>query len=331
MTDNAAIAGKTFFITGATGLIGKAVTERVISLGANVIASVRDERRARQIFAHLPQSRLRYVVSDMCALQPVDMCVDYMVHGASFTASKDFAERPVDVITQNVRGTERALDFAVKNKVKSFVFLSTMEIYGCPTDDAEITENSPTLLDTTNVRSCYPESKRLSECLCVAYCKQYGLSAKILRLTQTFGEGVKYDDGRVFAEFARCAVEGKNIVLKTRGETKRSYLYTGDAADAILAVLLLGSSGEAYNAANEDTYCSIYDMAKLVATRCADGIDVEIRECDVEKLGYAPTLHMNLSCKKLAKLGWSAKVGLKEMFDRTIAYMRECKRVEIEK
>ncbi len=45
----------------------------------------------------------------------------------------------------------------------------------------------------------------------------------VLRLTQTFGPGVQYDDGRVFAEFARCAIEGRDIVLKTKGEIKREY------------------------------------------------------------------------------------------------------------
>lgn len=62
-----------------------------------------------------------------------------------------------------------------------------------------------------------------------------------------------------------------DIILKTKGETKRIYLYTQDVVEAILTVLLKGENGEAYNAANEETYCSIYEMAQLVATRCARG------------------------------------------------------------
>lgn len=76
------------------------------------------------------------------------------------------------------------------------------------------------------------------ECICKAYSVQYRLPINIVRLTQTFGPGVEYNDGRVFAEFARCLVEHRDIILHTKGETKRNYLYTADAVRAILIVLL---------------------------------------------------------------------------------------------
>ena len=130
---------------------------------------------------------------------------------------------------------------------------------------------------------------------------------------------MEYNDTRVFAEFARCAIEKRNIVLKTKGETKRSYLYTEDAVSAIFTVLLYGKNGEAYTAANEDTFCSIYEMAQLVAG--LSGIDVEIKEQDVSKIGYANTLYMDLDTSKLRSLGWKAKVGLKESYERLIQSM----------
>lgn len=164
----------------------------------------------------------------------------------------------------------------------------------------------------------------MCEALCTAYVAQYGVPAKIVRLTQTFGPGVAYDDGRVFAEFARCAIEKRNIVLHTKGETKRSYLYTEDAAAAILTVLLKGESGQAYNAANEETYCSIREMAQLVAEECAKGeIGVDIQIEDESKFGYAPVLRMNLDTRKLRNLGWRAKVDLKTAF---FYMMRDMKR-----
>ena len=89
-----------------------------------------------------------------------------------------------------------------------------MEVYGAPSEESKITESSPSELDTMSVRSCYPESKRICECLCASYASQYGVPAKVVRLTQTFGHGVEYSDKRVFAEFARSVIEKKNIVLK---------------------------------------------------------------------------------------------------------------------
>lgn len=76
------------------------------------------------------------------------------------------------------------------------------------------------------------------ECMCVSYGSEYGVPVKIVRLSQTFGPGVSYEDGRVFAQFARAAIENKNIVLKTKGETYRNYCYTRDAVIGILCVLL---------------------------------------------------------------------------------------------
>ena len=219
-----------------------------------------------------------------------------------------------------VEGTVNMLEFARANNAKGFVYLSSMEVYGTPSTDEKIDEKHSTNLDTMSVRTCYPESKRMCESLCASYASEYGVPAMVVRLTQTFGPGVEYNDGRVFAEFARCAIEGRNIILNTKGETKRNYLYTEDAADAIFTVLANGTAGEAYNAANEDTYCSIYEMACLVAEECAGGrIEVEIRERpDAAKLGYAPTLHMNLDTSKLRSLGWQPVTGLADMYRNMI-------------
>lgn len=119
-------------------------------------------------------------------------------------------------------------------------------------------------------------------------------------MTQTFGPGVDYYDGRIFAEFARCAKEKRNIVLLTPGQTERCYLYTADAVTAILTVLLDGEVGQAYTAANKNTYCSILQMAQNFAKD--NNLQVEIVPQDVNKLGYADTLYMNLDTEKLKGL-----------------------------
>lgn len=247
----------------------------------------------------------------------------YIIHGASQTSSRAFIEEPIETITTALTGTKNMLEFARVNNVKGFVYLSSMEVYGSPLNDLKIDEKHGTNLDTMKVRSCYPESKRMCESLCASYSSEFGVPAKVVRLTQTFGPGVKYDDGRVFAEFARCAIERRNIVLKTKGETRRSYLYTEDAVNAILTVLYNGIPGQAYNAANEETYCSIYEMAKMVAGRFGDNsVKVLVEETNPEKLGYAPVLYMNLDTTKLHNLGWKAKFNLESMYQNMIEDMK---------
>ena len=159
--------------------------------------------------------------------------------------------------------------------------------------------------------------------LCTCYAKKYNFNINVLRLTQTFGSGVSYEDSRVFAEFARCAIENKDIILHTKGDTKRSYLYTSDAVNAILLVMLKGKEYEIYNVANEKTYCSILEMAELVAEK-NDKINVKcVIDENIEKFGYAPTLCMNLSTEKIEKLGWKAQNNLSDMYDKLIGYLKQ--------
>lgn len=313
---------KRVLVSGATGLIGQAIVKSLLRENEHVIALVRSIERAKSVFGK-ENRNLEYIIGDICDIEPKNINVDYIIHGASQTSSRAFIDEPIETITIALSGTKNMLEFARINNVKGFVYLSSMEVYGSPLNDLKIDEKHETNLDTMKVRSCYPESKRMCESLCASYYSELGVPAKVVRLTQTFGPGVKYNDGRVFAEFARCAIEKKNIVLKTKGETKRSYLYIEDAVDAILTVLYNGIPGEAYNAANEATYCSIYEMAKMVADRFGDNsVEVLIEETDAEKLGYAPVLHMNLDTTKLRNLGWKAKFNLQSMFQNMIEDMK---------
>lgn len=308
-------------ISGATGLIGQALVRSLISTDAYVIAAVRNREKAIKLLGK-ESERLKYLVCDITSMKIGVMDVDYIIHAASQTSSKAFVNEPVETIMTAIQGTKNMLDIARKSKVKGFVYLSTMEVYGSPSTNEKIDENHSTNLNTMKVRSCYPESKRMCENLCVSYANEYGVPVKIVRLTQTFGPGVSYDDGRVFAEFARCVIEEKDIILHTKGETRRNYLYIKDAVDAILTVLKKGDIGEAYNAANEETYCSIYEMACLVAEKCANNtIKVIINEAEENQFGYAPVLSMNLDTSKLRELGWMPTCGLERMFNEMIKYM----------
>ncbi|MCR5507783.1 MAG: NAD(P)-dependent oxidoreductase [Lachnospiraceae bacterium] len=319
---------KTILITGATGLIGQSLVRHFAACGAKVISLVRDIEKARRMFGE--DERISYIVTDITRLDTEGLDIDYIIHAASVTSSRAFIDDPVGVSFTAVEGTRRVLELAKNSGIKSMVYLSSMEVYGAPASDEKIYEDHASNIDTMQVRSAYPESKRMCESLCASYHSQFGVPVKVIRLTQTFGPGVRYDDGRVFAEFVRCVIEGRDIVLHTKGETKRSYLYTEDAVSAVETVLLKGTDGEAYNAANEDTYCSIREMAELVASECAPGsIGVVIEDKgNAAAFGYAPVLKMNLSTDKLKALGWEAKHPLKEMYEKMCEWMRENKHRE---
>ena len=322
---------KAVFVTGATGLIGRTLVRSILDYNSRtdrpvrIAALVRDRQKAERLFPGIPEDQLRFHIGDVASWQGTDECVDYIIHGASMTSSRGFVERPVETIRTAVEGTLNMLELARRHTCRGFVYLSSMEIYGTPETDEKISETHGTDLDPMQVRASYPTGKRLCESLCASYASEYGVPAKVIRLTQTFGPGVEYDDGRVFAEFARCAIEGRDIVLHTKGETRRSYLYTEDAVRAILTVLLRGETGLAYNAANEETYCSVLEMARLVAEGPGEGkIGVRVEDSgNAASYGYAPVLRMNLDTGRLRALGWQPSVGLEDMFRLLTEDMRQ--------
>ncbi len=328
------LAGSTVLVTGATGLIGSQLCRALLrasetrNLNIHVIAGVRNREKAEKLLGSYKGSGLEFLESDI--MQPIrcDKNVDYIIHTASPTSSRYFVSHPVETLHQAVIGSDQVLKLAFEKKVQSMVYLSSLEVYGTPQGQpATVSETDYGYIDPLNIRSCYSEGKRAVECLCSSYASEYRVPVRIVRLAQTFGPGVEYNDGRVFAEFARNFIENRDIVLHTQGRTVRSYCYTADAVKAILTVLLFGKDAEAYNVCNMDTSCSIYEMAELVCNLDPQKkISVKIQIPDnVVEFGYNPEMVIRLDTDKINALGWHAEVGLKEMFERLIASMQQRK------
>jgi nucleoside-diphosphate-sugar epimerase len=228
-------------------------------------------------------------------------------------------EHPVETYELAIESTKAILKFAKRTNVKGIVYISSLEQYGQILDERLVSEDIQGYIDCTDSRSSYPLGKRAAEYMCSAYAHEYGINVKIARLTQTFGAGVAADDNRVFAQFARSIINGKDIVLHTTGESAKPYCYTTDCVSAILYILLRGTNGDAYNVANESTYISIKDMAMFLRVNFNPAIHVVVEPHP--EMGYAPTTKLKLSASKLAGLGWHAKYNLKDMYSRLIAYL----------
>lgn len=320
--------GASILITGATGLIGSLLVRfflfanEVNSLDITVYALVRNKRKAERIFKDYDCSHMAYVLCDL-EKDGIKLFkhVDFIVHAASVTQSKVMITKPVDVIKIAVNGTEKILDLAKKNDA-SVVYLSSMEVYGQPNISKKVNESDLGKIDLNDPRSCYPEGKRMCECMCTAYKHQYHLNVKVARLAQTFGAGILPNENRVFAQFAKSIISGKNIVLHTEGKSEGNYVYTADAIKAILLLLVKGKSGEAYNVVNEASHTTIKKMAQTVIDNFGDGKQRVIIDIPKENMGYAPDVHMKLSGEKLKKLGWLPKVGLVEAYRRMLTEMK---------
>lgn len=308
------LKGAVIFVTGATGLIGTSFiralnhANRTMNLDIKLLALVRDMERAKERFTDiLDDGMINFVVGTVEKLPKVDGELDYILHAASQTASKEFVQHAVETIHTSVMGTFSVLELAKDKCVKGFVYLSSMEVYGNPMRGHKVKENEIGAMTPLDLRNSYPISKIMSEAMCCAYAKEYGVPVKICRLTQTIGPAVNYNDSRIFAYFGRCVKEHNPIVLKTRGETERCYIYTTDAVTAILTVMLKGKAGNAYNAGDESTYCSISDMAERIAADA--GIQVLYDIQDEAQNGYPQTLYMDLDTTALKSLGWFPQAG----------------------
>ena len=316
-------------ITGATGLIGSnlvsalAYLSEEIGLDIHTDCLVRNKGKAEKILDSEPLAIacINFIEADMTTWKPIEGThYDHILHLASPTSSSYFLDHAVELIHLVFEATSNLLEVARKTGAV-FTYFSSMEVYGTPHDDVKIKEDfigcAPQMM---NARSSYSEGKRLCETLCRSYFEEYGLPINTVRLAQTIGPKISVDDNRVVAQFARCSKNGEDIVLKTNGESKRSYIYTMDAVAAVLTVMTKGVRGEAYNIANEENYCSILDMATMVAHEISnDRISVKIEIDKQASKAYPPSHCLNLDCSKLRSLGWKPSIGLKDMYLRMMA------------
>lgn len=315
---------KKVFITGATGLIGFQLVKTLLAIkDIHVIAMIRNLEKAKKIYTKEEINQIEFVIGDIGDPVIIEENIDYIFHCAAVTTSKIMIEQPVETITTSVKGTNNILELAKEKKVKSMVFVSSMEMYGSFTNnEEEITEDKLGYINPLKVRSNYPESKRLCENMCIAYLHEYGVSLKIARLAQTFGAGILPWENRVFAQFARSAIKGTDIILHTKGLSEGNYCYTRDCMTALLTILLKGNDGEAYNVVNPKTHTTIADMASMVSQKITHGkIKVIYDIPETNKFGYAADTKMKLNSNKLQELGWSPSVGLEEAYRMMIEQM----------
>ncbi len=322
--------GSNILVTGATGLIGSLCIRAIIEFNRrfddkiSVVGLARNPKKVSSLFSDefngektIPN--ISFIYQDIAEELPEGLNCDYIIHTANSTTSKYFMTNPVEVIESIYTGTKRILDFGVKQQIKGIVYLSSMEVFGIVDSAERIAEDELGYLDIHNVRSCYSEGKRLAELLCKSYAIEYNLPVKTARLAQTFGAGIPKTENRVFAQFARSAMNGEDIVLHTKGQSYGNYCYTRDTIKALFLLLKNGESGDSYTVVNEETTRTIADMAKMVAEELSDGKSKVIFDIpDGNAYGYAPDTKMQLSAKKMNELGWKAEVPLVEMYRRML-------------
>jgi len=321
-----AFRNKTVFVTGANGFLPAYMiftllkANELFGLNLHVMGLVRNSEKANKKFGFLIGKNFSLVIQDVTQPVRTDRKIDFIIHAASQASPRYYGVDPVGTLNANVLGTNNLLVLAKEHSVESFLFFSTSEVYGQVQDEFIPTkEHQYGYLDITNVRSCYAESKRLGETMCVSWLMQHQVPAKMVRPFHTYGPGMALDDGRVYADFVASIVLGKDIVIKSDGSARRAFCYLADATAGFLAVLVNGRNGEAYNVGNSTAEISIYELARLVLELFPER-DLRIIRDFNESQGYLRSAVSRIcpDCTKLHGLGWQPRYSLKEGFSRTI-------------
>lgn len=322
------LEGKTILISGANGFLPAYMVETILFLNESqfkkktkVIALVRNIEKAKMRFKNYSQrDDLVFLAQDVCEPITLNDKVNYIIHAASQASPKYYGKDPVGTLSANVLGTINLLKLAIKNDIESFLYFSSSEVYG------EIEENKiPTkendfgYLDPTQIRSCYAESKRMGENICVSWKHQYNVPIKIVRPFHIYGPGMALDDGRVYADFVSDIINNRSLILKSDGKAKRTFCYLGDATIAFFKVLFEGSVGEAYNIGNPKCEISIVDLAQFLVNLFPEK-RLKLIQSENTSNNYLKS-KVQRSCPdidKINSLGWSPKISLNKGFLMTV-------------
>lgn len=320
------LRSKTVMITGAAGFLAAYMVETLMylnevqALNVTILAVVRNKRRLESRFPHY-SGRPELICIEQDIRDPVrpDRKVDFIIHAASQASPKYYAADPVGTLAANTLGTAHLLELAGRDGAEGFLYFSSAEVYG-EASRVPTSESDYGYLDPLAIRSCYAESKRMGENMCVSWHHQYGVPARIVRPFHTYGPGMALDDGRVYADFVSDVVHGRDIVLKSNGLAKRAFCYLADATAGFWMVLLSGESARAYNIGNPEGVISMRDLAAILADLYPEkGISVRFEQRkDVEN--YLSN-QISTTCPDITLargLGWQPHTSLEFGFHKTI-------------
>jgi nucleoside-diphosphate-sugar epimerase len=241
---------------------------------------------------------------------------DYIFHLASRASPIDFKKYPIDILLTNGVGTYNMLRLAEEKGAK-FLFSSTSEAYGDPKEHPQ-KETYWGNVNPIGVRSCYDESKRYGEAMCMAFLREKNLDVRIVRIFNTYGPRMRAGDGRVIPNFINQALRGEPITIYGDGSQTRSFCYVSDLIEGIQrAMFKEGTKGGVINMGNPEEH-TILESAKIIKKLCKSDSKIVFSELPKDD----PTRRRPDITKAKKLLGWEPKVKFEDGLKKTIDYFR---------
>ena len=325
----AELEGRSVMITGCSGLICSAVIDVLIrrnethSGQIHIIAAGRNLLRIAERFSPF-SSKGYFSAFEYDATRENDFCYscDYIIHGASNASPNKIIREPVETMVGNFMGMKHLPDYAIQQKIRRVLYISTSEVYGHKLHDRPSREGEYGGIDLLNPRSSYSIGKCAAETLCASYADEYGVDSVIIRPGHIYGPTAVRSDNRVSSAWAYMVADGKDIVMKSDGSQIRSYCYCLDSASAILKALLEGEATHAYNISNPDSIISIREMAEILTRSAGVALKTEA-PTESEKRGFNPMRDSSLDSTELHALGWKGLFDARRGFSHTVEILKE--------
>jgi nucleoside-diphosphate-sugar epimerase len=304
--------GKRVMISGGAGFIGSWLSQKLIELGAEVTAvdnfSTGSMKNIEELISN---PRFKLIEADA---QEVDAKgYDYLIHGASIPSPDDYVRRPVETALSNALGL---LNFLKSGK--RVLYMSSSEIYG----DPQVIPTPESYWGNVNPigpRSCYDESKRFGEALCMAFAREKGVSVRIARIHNTYGPRMDVTGryARAIPRFITQALKNEPLTIYGDGLQTRSFTYITDMVDGLIR-LMLSDYSMPVNLGSENEI-SILELAKTI-------IEITNSKSEIVHLEPFPDdprrRRPDITIAKKV-LGWEPKVPLREGLKQTVDYFKK--------
>ncbi len=221
-------------VTGGAGFVGSHLSRRLIELGHEVIAVDNFYTGTRQNIADLLLNPAFEIIRHDIT-QPFFAEVDAVMNLACPASPVHYQKHPVQTTKTSVLGTTNMLGLAKRLNIP-ILQASTSEVYG----DPSVSPQNETYWGNVNpigIRACYDEGKRVAETLCFDYHRQYGVPIKVVRIFNTYGPAMQFEDGRVVSNFIMQALNGRDLTIYGDGSQTRSFCFVSDLVEGLISAI----------------------------------------------------------------------------------------------
>lgn len=308
---------KTILIAGGAGFIGTNLTKRLLNERNKIICIDNFHTGNMKNIENITSKNFKLIEHDIINPINIDEKIDEIYNLASPASPPHYQAAPLQTIKTNIYGVFNLLDLAKKNDAK-FLQTSTSEVYGEPLQHPQ-NESYWGNVNPNGFRSCYDESKRCSESICLNYYREYNTKVKVVRIFNTYGPYMDPNDGRVVTNFIIQALNGENITIYGDGSQTRSFCYVDDMVEGLIKMMATNDDFTGpVNLGNPGEF-TILEFAKKVIKKTNSNSD--IIHCPLPHDDPTQRKPDISSAKK--NLDWEPEIMLNEGLDKTINYYKK--------